>query len=318
VPPFPAGADPEEYDRLRRRVLWKMRRPLRDRRPLRRRHNAHDAQLASQMGFDPKLLARGCAEGRLLPRAVADAGVFALNLVHRTTGRSSAGSTKPVDVDPAPYLNGFPFTTHRHRCPVARPGRGLARLEVAVPSTSSATRSSWRDRRLRLQAGRRPVLRKEDTRMTTRLTAGPRPLDRGNPPGRGRGHEVGEQVRRWVLTGPGAARSAAPSTVEIAWTSRVVEVRKASSAPARAETGRAASSAAMPARSHSSRSRARVTPGRQPEERGACGPRHPTPRTRSIRSPRTARRGCWRTRPRPRRARGRGPGRPRSRRRRSS
>ena len=24
VPPFPEGADPDEYDRLRRRVLWKM------------------------------------------------------------------------------------------------------------------------------------------------------------------------------------------------------------------------------------------------------------------------------------------------------
>jgi hypothetical protein len=24
VPPFPSGADPDEYDRLRRRVLWKM------------------------------------------------------------------------------------------------------------------------------------------------------------------------------------------------------------------------------------------------------------------------------------------------------
>ena len=58
VPPFPAGVDPDEYDRLRRRVLWTMPSGLYvvgstdgvDRR------NFMTLNWATQLAFEPKLL----------------------------------------------------------------------------------------------------------------------------------------------------------------------------------------------------------------------------------------------------------------------
>src|SRR5207237_7371482 len=57
VGPFPEGADPDEYDRLRRRVLWTMPSGLYilgsragDRR------NGMTCNWVTQVGFDPKLV----------------------------------------------------------------------------------------------------------------------------------------------------------------------------------------------------------------------------------------------------------------------
>ncbi len=170
MPPFPAGADPEEYDRLRRRVLWKMPSGLyvigvRSG----ERHNAMTLNWASQMGFDPKLLAVGVQKDAYTHELLADAGVFALNLVHRDDRAIVRRFTKPVDVDlGARTLNGFPF----HDAPVT----GAPVLDRAV---------AWLDCEVRravdlgghtlflgeivdcgFQAGEdEPVLRMEDTRM---------------------------------------------------------------------------------------------------------------------------------------------------------
>ena len=61
VPPFPEGADPDEYDRLRRRVLWKMPSGLyvvgsTDKGE---RRNAMTLNLATQVSFDPKWIGIG-------------------------------------------------------------------------------------------------------------------------------------------------------------------------------------------------------------------------------------------------------------------
>jgi len=58
VGPFPEGADHEEFDKLRRRVLWKMPSGLyvvgaTDKGE---RRNGMTLNWASQLGFDPKLL----------------------------------------------------------------------------------------------------------------------------------------------------------------------------------------------------------------------------------------------------------------------
>ncbi len=111
VPPFPEGADPDEYDRRRRRVLWKMPSGLyvlgvRDG----ERRNAMTLNWATQAGFDPKLLAVGVEKGAYTHELLVEGGVFALNLVHRDDRAIVRRFTKPVEVDSeAGTLNGFPF-----------------------------------------------------------------------------------------------------------------------------------------------------------------------------------------------------------------
>src|SRR5258708_32800278 len=61
APPFPEGADADEYDRLRRRVLWKMPSGLylvgsTDRGE---RRNGMTLNWATQVSFDPKWLGIG-------------------------------------------------------------------------------------------------------------------------------------------------------------------------------------------------------------------------------------------------------------------
>lgn len=170
VPPFPRGVDPDEYDRLRRRILWKMPSGLYviGTRAGERR-NAMTLNWATQAGFDPKLLAVGVQKDALTHGLLTDGGVFALNLVHRDDRAIVRRFTKPVEVDlGARTLNGFPF----HDAPAT----GAPILDGAV---------AWIDCEVRqavdtgghtlflgeivacgFQAGEdAPVLRMEDTRM---------------------------------------------------------------------------------------------------------------------------------------------------------
>ena len=83
VPPFPEGADPDEYDRLRRRVLWKMpsgslrgrRRPTRV-----ERRNGMTLNWATQLSFDPKWIGIGVEREALTHELIEAGGVFALCL----------------------------------------------------------------------------------------------------------------------------------------------------------------------------------------------------------------------------------------------
>src|SRR2546423_10906847 len=75
VGPFPPGADPEEYDKLRRRVLWKMPSGLYvigsragDRR------NLMTANWATQLAFDPKLIGVGVEKEALTHQLIQDGG----------------------------------------------------------------------------------------------------------------------------------------------------------------------------------------------------------------------------------------------------
>jgi flavin reductase (DIM6/NTAB) family NADH-FMN oxidoreductase RutF len=114
--PFPAHvADTDEgrdeYDRLRRRVLWTMPSGLYvvgskagDRR------NGMTANWATQVSFDPKLLAIS-VERTALTRELIEAGrVFALSIIDREDRAIVRRFTKPVEVDTvAETLNGFPY-----------------------------------------------------------------------------------------------------------------------------------------------------------------------------------------------------------------
>jgi flavin reductase (DIM6/NTAB) family NADH-FMN oxidoreductase RutF len=111
VPPFPPGADPEEYDRLRRRVLWAMPSGLYvlgsragDRR------NGMTINWVTQVSSAPKLLAVSVEQEAFTHELVTEGRVFALNIIDVEDRAIVRKFTKPVDVDAeARTLNGFPY-----------------------------------------------------------------------------------------------------------------------------------------------------------------------------------------------------------------
>ena len=112
VPPFPEGADPDEYDRLRRRVLWKMPSGLyvvgsTDKAE---RRNAMTLNFATQVSFDPKWIGIGVEREALTHELISAANVFSLCLVNREDRAIVRKFTKPVAVDlEAHTLNDFPY-----------------------------------------------------------------------------------------------------------------------------------------------------------------------------------------------------------------
>jgi flavin reductase (DIM6/NTAB) family NADH-FMN oxidoreductase RutF len=112
VPPFPEGADPDEYDRLRRRVLWKMPSGLyvvgsTDKA---QRRNGMTLNWATQLSFDPKWLGVSIEREAFTHELIAAGGVFALCLIDREDRAIVRKFTKPVEVDlDARTLNGFEY-----------------------------------------------------------------------------------------------------------------------------------------------------------------------------------------------------------------
>jgi flavin reductase (DIM6/NTAB) family NADH-FMN oxidoreductase RutF len=111
VGPIPSGHDPEEYDKLRRRVLWKMPSGLYvlGARAGERR-NGMTINWVTQLSFDPKLVGVSVEREAFTHELVVDGGVFSVNLVAQEDRAIVRKFTKPVDVDlDAHTLNGFPF-----------------------------------------------------------------------------------------------------------------------------------------------------------------------------------------------------------------
>ena len=98
VGPFPDGADPEEYDRLRRRVLWTMPSGLyvvgsRDG----DRRNLMTLNWATQVSSAPKLLGIGDTEAFDLGGLIgAIIGVMILLGIYRLLVSRSEGPERPV------------------------------------------------------------------------------------------------------------------------------------------------------------------------------------------------------------------------------
>ena len=116
IGPFPPGVDgdaaQEDYDKLRRRVLWKMPSGLyvlgttdgADRR------NGMTINWVTQVSFAPKLVAIGVEQAAFTHELLLARGVFAVNVVSQDDRAIVRKFTKPVDVDlAAKTLNGFPF-----------------------------------------------------------------------------------------------------------------------------------------------------------------------------------------------------------------
>ena len=111
VGPVPAGRDPEEYDKLRRRVLWKMPSGLYilGSRAGERR-NGMTINWVTQVTFEPKLVAVSVEQTAFTHELVASSGVFVLNVISQDDRAIVRKFTKPVDVDLGAHtLNGFPF-----------------------------------------------------------------------------------------------------------------------------------------------------------------------------------------------------------------
>jgi flavin reductase (DIM6/NTAB) family NADH-FMN oxidoreductase RutF len=132
VGPFPEGAELEEYDRLRRRVLWTMPSGLYilgsragDRR------NGMTCNWATQVGFDPKLLAVSVEQEAFTHELITEGRVFALNLVDREDRAIVRKFTKPVEVDAEAHtLNGFAFHDGKTGVPILDQALGYLDCEV--------------------------------------------------------------------------------------------------------------------------------------------------------------------------------------------
>src|SRR3954462_5917395 len=102
VGPFPEGVDPDEYDKLRRRVLWKMPSGLYvigsragDRR------NGMTANWVTQVSFEPKLVGVGIEKPALTHDLISEGRSFTVCTIAREDRAIVRKFTKPVDVDGA-------------------------------------------------------------------------------------------------------------------------------------------------------------------------------------------------------------------------
>src|SRR5712691_5544399 len=120
VGPIPEGAPAEEYDKLRRRVLWTMPSGLY---VIGSRHgdrlNLMTANWVAQVSFDPKLVGVSVEKEAVTHALIAEGLAFSVNIVSREDRATVRKFTKPVEVDlVASTLNGFPFHGARTGAPV--------------------------------------------------------------------------------------------------------------------------------------------------------------------------------------------------------
>ena len=132
VGPFPEGVDAEEYDKLRRRVLWTMPSGLYivgsragDRR------NGMTLNWTTQVSSDPKQLAISVEKEAFTHELIAEGNVFTLNVVSREDRAIVRKFTKPVEVDDsAKTLNDFPFHDGQTGAPILDQAPAFVECEV--------------------------------------------------------------------------------------------------------------------------------------------------------------------------------------------
>jgi flavin reductase (DIM6/NTAB) family NADH-FMN oxidoreductase RutF len=101
VGPFPAGVEPETYDRLRRRILWRMPAGLYLLGSASgQRRNLMTHSLAVQVATQPKLVAVAVRVDAVTHQLVHEGGVFSLCFLKREDRALVRGFTKPVTDGP--------------------------------------------------------------------------------------------------------------------------------------------------------------------------------------------------------------------------
>jgi len=168
VGPFPDGADPEEYDRLRRRVLWTMPTGLfvigSRAGELR---NLMTANLVVQVNHDPKMVAVTVEKDAVTNTLISEGGVFTVNIIDREDRAIVRKFTKPVEHDSDNTLNGFAFQDGRNGAPIL--DQALAFVECEVRNAVELGTHTLFIGEVVDAAFQKPedteVLRMEDTRM---------------------------------------------------------------------------------------------------------------------------------------------------------
>jgi flavin reductase (DIM6/NTAB) family NADH-FMN oxidoreductase RutF len=174
IGPFPVSVETDEqrdeYDRLRRRVLWTMPSGLyvvgsRDG----ERRNGMTLNWATQLAFDPKLLGISVEREAFTHELITAGGAFSVCIIDREDRAIVRKFTKPADVDAAAQtLNGVPYRDGVTGVPVLT--QAVAYVECEVRQTVPVGGHTLFIGEV-VDAGfarpeDTPVLRMEDTRMS--------------------------------------------------------------------------------------------------------------------------------------------------------
>jgi flavin reductase (DIM6/NTAB) family NADH-FMN oxidoreductase RutF len=174
IGPFPPGVDTdeqrEEYDKLRRRVLWTLPSGLyvvgsTDKQS---RRNGMTLNWLTQVSFDPKWVGIGVDRTAFTHELIEAGRVFSVSLVDREDRAIVRKFTKPVDVDlDAKTLNGFPYVEKVTGAPVL--AQAVAYLDCEVRESVVIGHHTFFMGEV-VDCGffkdeATPVLRMEDTRM---------------------------------------------------------------------------------------------------------------------------------------------------------
>lgn len=169
VGPVPPGRVAEEYDRLRRRVLWSMPAGLYlvgSRAGGRR--NLMVLDWATQVAVDPKLVAISVERPALTHRLIAESGVFSLCTIAREDRAIVRRFVKPAEEDPDGKLNGFAVSDAATGAPIL--AQSVAWLDCRVhQQVGAGSHTVFLGEVLDAGFNRpedTPVLRMEDTRMS--------------------------------------------------------------------------------------------------------------------------------------------------------
>jgi len=168
VGPFPPGADPDEYDRLRRRALWRMPSGLYVLGSAAgARRNLMTLNWAVQVSIVPKLLAVAVRNDALTRELVAESRVFSLSFLKRDDRALVRAFTKPVPegADPG-LLGGVPVKQGRTGAPVLAQAPAWLECEVRQQiATGDHTLFVGEVVDVRAPDEESPLLRMEDTRL---------------------------------------------------------------------------------------------------------------------------------------------------------
>ncbi len=169
--PFPDGADPAEYDRLRRRVLWKL--------PMGlyvlgsragERRNLMTLNWAMQVSIDPKLVAVSVERSAVTHGLIAEGRCFSLALVARSDRAEVRSFVKPAEHDAgARTLAGMAYRDGLSGAPIPQLAIGYldCGLRDSLPVGShSLFVGEVLDAGFAAGGEDAPVLRMEDTRMS--------------------------------------------------------------------------------------------------------------------------------------------------------
>jgi flavin reductase (DIM6/NTAB) family NADH-FMN oxidoreductase RutF len=134
-PPSVADTDDarDEYDRMRRRLLWRMPSGLYvvGSTDGGERRNGMTLNWATQISFDPKWIGISVERSAFTHELVEASGVFSLCLIAREDRAIVRRFTKPVEVDlDARTLNGFPYVERVTGAPIL--AQSVAYLDCEV------------------------------------------------------------------------------------------------------------------------------------------------------------------------------------------